>query len=308
MNKFQNQILVRDEIIKRIPKEISIFISISINTLKPKEGEIYAYYRFLLSKEGRIRNKPLQKKDFQNTKDLYKQIIHEFLEDKLLIFYKDNTKQIGHGNDAYLGMCLQNEKGEILNLYYSGNALFLYNEMKKEIEKKKQKDFLKYGEKNIKEQTVERIVFYPSVDDRSSILYIEDNEEYDNYHKRIQNQLGYYYKKTKYAIEEKDIQNIVKIIRMYINTHIFLNPKYKYSYNAKFQTTGLVIYFENGYLIDIKDLDLIEKIEKKGIIDDLWLVMHQLTDKMPEKNASFEEKELLLVKKKKYLQRKKSDL
>ena len=112
----------------------------------------------------------------------------------------------------------------------------------------------------------------------------------------------------KFSIEEEDIQIIVKIIRIFINKYILFKPKYKYSYNAKGQTTGLVIYFENGYVIDIKDLDLIEKIEKNGIIDDLWFVMHQLIEKMPEESISFEGKEMLLVKKKKYLQSQKEDL
>lgn len=71
MYPFKKLVSIRQEIVKRIPQEITVFVSQSINTLKLEESELYCYYRFLLSEEGSVREIPLKAKDFPNTKALY---------------------------------------------------------------------------------------------------------------------------------------------------------------------------------------------------------------------------------------------
>ncbi len=109
--------LIREEIIKRIPKEISVFISLRINTIKSNEGELYCYYRFLLSEEGTKRAELLPKKDFKTARDLFKQVLNDFFTDKQLVSSKDEIRRISYSADAYLGICLQNEDNEKLNIY-----------------------------------------------------------------------------------------------------------------------------------------------------------------------------------------------
>lgn len=301
MNQFKNFNLIREEIMKRVPSEVSVFVSLSINTLKPAESELYYYYRFLLSENGEKREKALPKKHFQNTTDLYKQVLSDFFKEKQLVFYKDDIKQISHSTDAYLGMCLRNRKNEQLNLYYSSNALEAYEEMREFICNRKLNDFYQYGVYPITKKLVERMVFYPTEDDRSSVLYIRDNEEYDNYHLRIRKQFGYYYQKYGNGFDETDLKSICFLIRLFINTNLEFCPKYYYVQSTQFSRENLIIVCTNGIFIEIPDRDLIDAIEKARIIDDLWLLMHGLIKEMPTQEESLENKDYLRSLRKNYL-------
>ena len=306
MYPFKKLVSIRQEIVKRIPQEITVFVSQSINTLKLEESELYCYYRFLLSEEGSVREIPLKAKDFPNTKALYNQIIEDFFTDKQLVSCKEEIKRFSADSIWYLGICLRNRQGMQLNLYYSSQTLFAYEEMKQKVEEKKASDFYQYGIIPIQGRMVKRMVFYPTENDLSSVYYIRDNEEYDNYHLRIQKQFSYYYQKSGNKIETADLKGICYLIRLFINSHLEFHPRYFYPTNysnltseemAKvtfpLETKGLNILCDNGAFIEISDLDLIDAIEKSRILDDLWLLRHGLIDTLPTQEESLEKKEWL---------------
>ncbi len=185
--------------------------------------------------------------------------------------------------------------------------------MKRFIQHKKETDYYENAKQYIVEQEVERFVFYPSVNDRSEVLYIRDNEEYNML--RIQKQLGYYYRKSKKEIDASDLYIVLKLIRLFINSNLEFNPKYSYQTNysklsseemalskLKFRTINLKIECDTKAFIEITDEDLITEIEHARILDDLWLVMNGVIKQMPLQEDSLKEKEFLLERKRKFLQ------
>ncbi len=306
MYAFKKLTEIRQEIVKRIPDEITIFVSQSINNLKSTESELYFYYRFVLSDEGVEREVPLKRKDFLNTKALYNQVIKDFFIDNQLVSCKDEIKRFSANSIWYMGICLRNRRGMKLNLYYSSETLFAYDEMKQIIQQKKSNDFYQYGIVPIQNQMVKRMVFYPTENDLSSVYYVRDNEEFQNHHLRIEKQFSYYYQKSGRKIETEDLKGICYLIRLLINSNLESSPYYFYlpSYNNipskefeeetfKLETKALYILCKNGTFIEIRDLDLIYALEKSRILDDLWLLMHGLIDTMPTQEESMEKREML---------------
>lgn len=186
------------------------------------------YYRFYEVVNGKLEKNALDLKRNQSTMDIYEAILSEFLVDnekeKLLTYMGYSIFKLG--KKEYLGIKMQNSEKEKLNIYFTYNALDALKQLVKLIEILKYRDFYEYAINSMEKEEVEKIVICPSFD-RSSINYILDNKEYNSL--RIQKQLGYYYRKNDYTIDEVDLWNICNIIRIFINFNLENHPRYEYS-------------------------------------------------------------------------------
>lgn len=242
---------------------------------------------------GNLKKVDINKKWDQSTIDIYENIVTDFLANKRLVFIKYDTFKLPKRKDEYLGMKLQNEKEEQLNIYFTSNALHAFEQFVKLIEMMKCHDFYEYAIYTIAKKDVERVVIRPSLDDKSSVAYIEDNEEYNSL--RIQKQLEYYYRKNGHDIDEVDLWTICNIIRNFVDMNLNYHPWYEYS-------NILRIKCDKKIMLEVKDFDLIHQLEKMRILDDLWLVMRGVIEKMPLQEESLSEKEKLKRKRVKYLE------
>lgn len=255
------------------------------------------YYRFYEVVNGKLEEISIERKRNQSTIDIYENILSDFLVDtkkeKFLTYVGYNTFK--PHREEYLGIKLQNSEGEKLNIYFTSKALEAFDILEQLIQFIKIHDFYDYASEHIEQDRVKRITIRPSVDDRSSITYIFDNEEYNSL--RIQRQLGYYYRKNGHIIDEIDLWNICNIIRRFINSNLENHPKHEYS-------DMLRIKCDKKITLEVKDIDLIHQLEKMRILDDLWLVMQGVIEKMPLQEESMSEKEELKRKRIKYLETK----
>lgn len=257
-------------------------------------------YRFLYKIDGKLEDAFIEKKEEQSTIDIYENILSHFLADekneKFLTFVGYNTIRPNQSKEEYLGLTLQNSKEEKLNIYFTSKSLEAFNDLEELMQLIKKRDFCNYASNYIDQNGVRKMTIRPSIDDRSSIVYIFDNEEYNSL--RIQRQLGYYYRKSGHVIDELDVENICNIIRKFINHNLENHPRYEYN-------DILRIKCNKKIYLEIKDGDLIDQLEKKRIINDLWLVINGIIEKMPSQEESILQKEELKRKRIKYLERKK---
>lgn len=257
------------------------------------------YYRFYEGVNGKLEKSSIKKKNKQSTTDLYENILSNFLTDeeqeKFLTYVGYNTIRPNQSKEQYLGLTLQNSKEEKLNIYFTTKSLRAFDDLEELMQLIKKRDFCNYASNYIDQNSVRKMTIRPSIDDRSSIVYIFDNEEYNSL--RIQRQLGYYYRKSGHVIDELDVANICNIIRKFINHNLENHPRYEYN-------DILRIKCDKKIQLEIKDGDLIDQLEKKRILDDLWLVMNGVIEKMPLQEESILQKEELKRKRIKYLERK----
>lgn len=257
-------------------------------------------YRFLYKIDGKLEDAFIEKKEEQSTIDIYENILSHFLADekneKFLTFVGYNTIRPNQSKEEYLGLTLQNSKEEKLNIYFTAKSLEAFNDLEELMQLIKKRDFCNYASNYIDQNGVRKMTIRPSIDDRSSIVYIFDNEEYNSL--RIQRQLGYYYRKSGHVIDELDVENICNIIRKFINHNLENHPRYEYN-------DILRIKCDKKILLEIRDGDLIDQLEKKRVLNDLWLVMNGVIEKMPSQEESILQKEELKRKRIKYLERKK---
>lgn len=275
------------------PKEMTILVGKhSGNKLIATDTFYYSFYEVI---DGNLKKVEINKKWNQSTMDIYEMIlIHFFVnnqKEKFLTYVGYNTFK--PNREEYLGLRLQNSEEEKLNIYFTTKALEAFEQFVKLIEMMKCRDFYEYAAHIISKKDVEKVVIRPSFEVKSSIAYIEDNEEYNFL--RIQKQLEYYYRKSGNIIDAIDLENICKIIREFINFNLENHPRYEYS-------NILRIKCDKKITLEVKDVDLIHQLEKMRILDDLWLVMHGIIEKMPLQEESMSEKEELKRKRVKYLE------
>lgn len=257
------------------------------------------FYRFFITRDGVLKQAAILRNKRQATKDIYKNIVTDFFNNKKLIFIKYDTIKPLKRSEEYLGFKLQNVEEEKLNIYFTSKTLDAFTELEKTIEHIKCQDFYEYAMKPIKKDIVERFSLHPTTDERSSILYILG--DFQNCYIQTTKQLGYYYRKSKNRIDEWDLWTLLAIIREYINLNIENNPYYEYN-KKEHKEYYLIIHGSAKSYIEIKDQDLIIEIEKSRLLDDLWLVMHGVIEKMPLQEESISEKEELKRKRVKYLE------
>lgn len=257
------------------------------------------YYRFFILNNGKLEQVPIYREKYQSTKEIYDNFITKFLLEKLLVSVKYNTFRLNKNSEEYLGLELQNSYEEKFSVYFTSKALKTFTEFEHFIDNRKKQDFYEYAAHPIEKNMVERFTFRPTIEERSSVLYILNNLRYDYF--QIRKQLGYYYRKNKENIDESDLSIIYSIIRYFINCRIKSHPYYEYKKNVKTNLDDLFIRTDDKAYIEIMDQDLIKKIEKARIIDDLCLVMHGGIDRMPLQEESINEKEELKRKRVKYL-------
>ena len=278
MSRFQKLSVVLDQFVYMYPNDIKVFADWHVgNVLFPDDT---LYYKFLLSDTGVPREVRLTKKCFPNTVSLYEKIKYDFLDNKYLISFGYDICTIGKNND-FIGLRLMNSEEQRLNVYFSQNVLSDYEKEFEIFRRQKQYDFLEYASNPIRKGIVDKMTIRPAVDDRSGVVYVFDNYQYcSSYHKS--KQLGYYYRKNNNQIDEDDLEIILELIRLFINNNLDDNPHYEYKLNNKYQTEILRIVCDSGKIIEMTDNDLIDRIEKAGIIDGLWKIMHREIDKMPK--------------------------
>lgn len=264
-----------------------------ITVLCGKSGD-KKFYRFFKNEDGKMKEMRIEKKKNQNTTDIFENILTDFIVDKTLVSLSYSTCN-PFKHEEYFGIKMQNEKEERLNIYFSSKALYAFQEIETLFQMIKYQDFYEYAVHPIEKQQVEKMTIRPSVDEKSSVVYIF--YEWRNSYSPIQKQLGYYYRKSKNKIAKEDIAIICKIIRYFINANLINHPRYEY-------LNGLKIKCDTKSFIEILDNDLIYELEKARIIDDLWLVMNGIIDKMPLQEDSIKEKEVLKRKRIKYLEEK----
>jgi len=234
------------------------------------------FYRFIFSEDGLPRENKMFKSHFDNTKALYKLIKKEFLNGNIITsaIYDKDPYDWGH-----TGIRLENNQKQKLSIFFAEDLL---DEKRDELFKfriMKKHDFAEYAKKRIDYNQVERITIRPARYDGSSIIYIRNNEDYSSLQKK--NHLAYYYHVGENGIEGDDLTNISDIIRYYINRNLENSPNYRYHHDHRGVTTGLDVYFTSlGYkgrkYIDIIDSNLIDYLEKDGLIDDLYRVREGL--------------------------------
>ena len=278
MEKFQKLSIVLDQFIHMYPNDIKVFMDLHVgNTLLPDD---ILYCKFLCSKVGKPREVRLLKKSFPNSMTLYEKIKDDFLDDKQLTSLGYDIYTVGHGND-YMGLQMINSAEQRLSVYFSEKVLPFYEKEYDFFQQQKQHDFFEYAANPIKGGVVDKMTIRSAIDDRSGVVYVFDNYQYcSSYHKS--KQLGYYYRKSQNQIDEGDLMTILELIRLFINSNLADNPHYEYKLNHKYQTMVLRIVCDSGKFIEITDSDLIDKIEKAAIIDDLWKIMHHKIDEMPK--------------------------
>lgn len=279
-------------------KEMTILVGKHVGSgIDPRDTFYYRFYEVI---NGKLEKSLIKKKGKQSTIDIYENILSHFLADekneKFLTFVGYNTIRPNQSKEEYLGLTLQNNKEEKLNIYFTSKSLEAFNDLEELMQLIKKRDFCNYASNYIDQNGVRKMTIRPSIDDRSSIVYIFDNEEYNSL--RIQRQLGYYYRKSGHVIDELDVENICNIIRKFINHNLENHPRYEYN-------DILRIKCDKKIYLEIKDGDLIDQLEKKRIINDLWLVMNGVIEKMPSQEESILQKEELKRKRIKYLERKK---
>ncbi len=260
-------------------------------------------YRFFITINGKLEEAPIKKVENQSVVDIYKKVLNNFFYEcseektkrKRLTYVGYNTFKPNRKSEEYLGIKLQNSKEEKLNIYFTSKSLEAFDNLDRWIQQIKVSDFNDYANEYIEKNSVRRMTIRPAIDDKSSIVYIFDNEEYNSL--RIQRQLGYYYRKSGHVIDELDVANICNIIRKFINHNLENHPRYEYN-------DILRIKCDKKIHLEIKDGDLIDQLEKKRILDDLWLVMNGVIEKMPLQEESILQKEELKRKRIKYLERK----
>lgn len=253
--------------------------------------------RFFDVVNGKLVKASIEQKWYQSTIDIYENILTNFFigikKEKFLTYIGYTT--LKPNDEEYLGIKIQNSEEEKLNIYFTSKILSEFVKLDRLMQIMKMSDFYHYATRYIEKEPIEKIAIRPSADDRSSITYISDNKEYNSL--RIKRQLGYYYRKNNSNIDEVDVWNICNIIRHFINSNIKSHPRYEYNETLK------IICNPNVFL-EIEDSDLIDQLEKKRILDDLWLVMHGVIKKMPLQEESLNKKEELKRKRRKYLKEK----
>lgn len=254
------------------------------------------YYRFFNVKDGVVNKIMINRKRNESTIDYYEELLNNFFVDKKLISVGYDTLKMTKYSEEYLGVKLVNASEEKLNIYFTSNALYAFSEIENLIAQIKSRDFYEYAINPISKNIVERMTIRPSDGDRSSILYVLNNS--NTSYLNIAKQLGYYYRKNNHEIDQDDLQIIFSLIRYFINTNIDSNPYYEYTKDFLF------IKCNKNAFIEINDVDLIDEIEKSRILDDLWLVMHNLIPKMPLQEESIKEKEELKRIRTRYLESK----
>lgn len=280
------------------PKEIAIFVGKhSGNILIPNDT---LYYRFFVNKNGVMEKIQIEKKKIP-TIEVYEKILADFFINKQLISVGYGTFQKNVKEEEYLGIKLQNNEEEKLNVYFSSKALDGFRKLEQLVQIIKLNDFYEYAKKAIDKNRIERFTLRSAKEERSSILYIRNNLQ-NNYFRHIEKELGYYYRKNNGQIDKNDLWTIFTIIRYFINKNLRNNPYYIYNSNPQKKKDILVIRGNENSFIEIEDQDLIREIEKARIIDDLWLLMHNVIDKMPLQEESISEKEVLKRKRMKYLE------
>lgn len=204
-------------------------------------------------------------------------------------------------SEEYFGLKLQNSNREKLNIYFTSRVLFAFQEVESLIQGIKYKDFYEYAAMRIENRALDQITFRCSETDRSEIYYTLKNKGYSS--KKLKC-LCYSYRKINAVIDEIDLWTILNLIRLFINSNLPYQPKYEYitkeDQNSNKVSHTLKIGCNTNAFIEIKDNELITQIEKNRIIDDLWLVMHHVIDKMPIQEESMAEKEVLLERRRKY--------
>lgn len=186
----------------------------------------YSFYEVI---NGNLKKADINKKWNQSTIDIYEMILTHFFvnnqKEKFLTYVGYNTFK--PNREEYLGLRLQNSEEKKLNIYFTTKALEAFEQFVKLMEMIKCRDFYEYAIHTIAKKDVEKVVIRPSFDDKSSIAYIKDNEEYNSL--RIQKQLEYYYRKNSRDIDEVDLWNICNIIRNFVNMNLKYHPRYEYS-------------------------------------------------------------------------------
>lgn len=301
-HKFQNLKMAADYFMRKYPKEISIVVSrqspkmithLFGKKISDKEEMVEVHYnptyRFTFSEEGTMRELQTSGKVIKS-RELFEKIKEEFLENGLLtwIGYKGENSDTDH-----LEIQVINSKKEKIKFHFQSSTKEEYDKLKEEFEHLKQEDFKRYCNSLIDENRVQTFSIRPAVDDRSSILYIPNNEEYYT-SLFTRGKLGYYYKKEEGRIELEELVTISEIIRHFINCHLKENPRYKYKtpldniqnekdlLRIKNLSETLKIYFESGIELKITDSDLIYGLEKLGLIDDLYQLQNGKISEMPE--------------------------
>lgn len=275
-------------------KEITILVN--YRYFIKNEVKDYLIYQIYSVKDGRLCKMNIDKKKDEKTIDIYENILADFLIDKKLIAVSYDTFKMSKSGEEYLGLKLVNDLEEKLNVYFNSKSLYAFSDLENLVSLIKSQDFFRYAQNPISKNIVERMTIRPSDGDRSSILYIFNNNQYSYFN--IQKQLGFYYRKNNHLIDEVDLQIIFSLIRYFINCNLENNPYYEYMKDFLF------IKCNKNACIEINDLDLIEKIEKARILDDLWLVMHNLIERMPNQEESLNQKENLKRIRTKYLESK----
>ncbi len=269
--KFQNSAFEYSRI---FPKYISIYIHLHKGNCLIPEDKLT--YQFLISKEG-IPKFTREKKKVKNTLTLYQTILNDFFQNNLLLTLNYFDSKV---KNEYKGIQLKNSLGNYLYLYFANNTLSSYQELLTKLQKRKQEDYYKYGTQLIKNQNVHTIVFRPSLNSGSEIQFTHQ-EEKTTWILAKERCLEYFYQKNDHQINPEDLPLILNFIVIFINYNLDKDPQYQYQINGKYQTSALTIFCANHDKIIIEDNDLIEIIEKSGLIDYLWEIIHKKRTIMP---------------------------
>lgn len=276
MNVFKNFSIVLDQFVQMYPKDISMFVGLHKgNCLLPDDK---AYCRFVFSTEATPRNTILLKKNFNNTMELYHGILEEFLKSWITSFGYDTVKI----DNEYKGIRLHNMNEEQLNIYFSKDMLDEYQRTVDSLQGRKRQDFFNYCSRAISRKAVQRMCIRPTVDDRSGVVYVFNNDEFYSPSMKKDRQLGYYYREKDGMVDSDDIKIVHDLIRLFINCNLEKEFSYNYTLNSKFQTISLHINCNSGESIEVAGDNIIYPLEKLGLIDDLHKLIEHKIEKMPK--------------------------
>lgn len=160
------------------------------------------YFRFFTKENRKLIRYEVDKKTNETTKGVFERLFQQFLQKKLISVGYDTYKK----KEEYYGLKLQNEEENQLSIYFTSKALEVFSQFEEYIEQRKIQDFQKYAQRPIDKNMVNRFSLRPTLEDRSSILYILDDQKINYFRKR--KELGYYYRKKNGQIDSVDVKII----------------------------------------------------------------------------------------------------
>lgn len=252
-----------DQFIKMYPGEITVYAMKFSGFLGEREDH---NYRFCFSEKGNLRDTKYLKKEFPTSTVLYQQIIREFLDKKYLTSIAYDNTRIQEA--TYHQIKLINNKEQRLNIGYTDALQQEFEKTSTMFHDRKKDDYILYAKRPIEKKVVDKMTIRNAINTQSNIVYVPNNDSSLPFIGK-RRQLGYYYSKVNGKILEEDSRIIIDLLRYFVNCHLEEKPYYHYEINGKWQTQALKIISNTGREIEILDNDLIDIIEKDGVIDDL---------------------------------------